>query len=155
MLEVGNGTMHNGKLRPLSLDENRFHMTLWAMLAAPLLAGNDLTKMTPEVAGVLMNKQVVAIDQDPAGHQAERVYAEGPIQIWSRTLADGSTALAIFNTGEDTSEMRNIPLPLKQLGFRTPPHGLDLWTNASVGILDASYKPKLLRHSVILLKLTK
>ncbi len=95
MLEVGNGK--------LTLDENRFHMTLWAMLASPLLAGNDLTRMTPEVASVLMNKQVIAIDQDPAGHQGRRIYQEGPIQFWARTLADGSTALAIFNTGVDAS----------------------------------------------------
>ncbi len=147
MLEVGNGK--------LTLDENRFHMTLWAMLAAPLLAGNDLTKMKPEVAAILMNKQVIAIDQDPAGHQGERIFEEGPIQIWSRSLADGSTALAIFNTGEDASSLRNIPLPLKQLGFSHPPHTTDIWTNKSVGLLDASYKPTLPRHSSILLKLTK
>ena len=104
MLEVGNGK--------LTMEENRFHMTLWAMLASPLLAGNDLTKMTPEVAAVLMNKQVVAIDQDAGGHQAERVYQEGPIQVWSRPLADGSTAVAIFNTGEDASSLRGIKMPL-------------------------------------------
>jgi alpha-galactosidase len=147
MLEVGNGK--------LTLDENRFHMTLWGMLAAPLLAGNNLTTMTPEVGAILMNKQVIAIDQDPAGHQAERVYAEGPIQIWSRPLADGSIALAIFNTGEDASALRNIPLPLKQLGFNKPPHALNLWNNEPARLLDASYKPLLPRHSAILLKLTK
>ncbi|RXH54391.1 glycoside hydrolase family 27 protein [Granulicella sibirica] len=146
MLEVGNGK--------LTMDENRFHMTLWAMLASPLLAGNDLTKMTPEVASILMNKQVVAIDQDPLGHQAERVYAEGPIEFWSRPLADGSTALAIFNTGEDPSDLRNIPLPLKQLGFNKAPKAHDLWLDKSV-TLDAAYKPTLPRHSTILLKLTK
>jgi alpha-galactosidase len=147
MLEVG-----NGKLTP---DENRFHMTLWAMLAAPLLAGNNLTAMTPEVGAILMNKQVIAIDQDPAGHQGERIYAEGPIQIWSRPLADGSTALAIFNTGDDTSALRNIPLPLKQLGFKTPPRALDLWNNGPTRLLDSTYRPVLPRHSAILLKLTK
>jgi len=147
MLEVGNGK--------LTLDENRFHMTLWAMLASPLLAGNDLTKMTPEVASILMNKQVLAIDQDPAGHQGKRVYQEGPVQIWSRELADGSTALAVFNTGEDASSMRNIALPLKQLGFSKPPMATDVWTNKPVGRLDASYKPTIPRHASILLKLTK
>ena len=146
MLEVGNGKF--------TMDENRFHMTLWAMLASPLLAGNDLTKMSPEVASILMNKQVVAIDQDPAGQQAERIYAEGPIEFWSRPLADGSTALAIFNTGEDPSDLRNIPLPLKQLGFSKAPKALDLWKNTSM-TLDATYKPTLPRHSAILLKLTK
>jgi alpha-galactosidase len=154
MLEVGNGIMHNGKLRLLTADENRFHMTLWAMLAAPLLAGNNLTAMTPEVGAVLMNKQVIAIDQDPAGHQAERIYAEGPIQMWSRKLADGSTALAIFNTGEDASPLRNIPLPLKELGFKTAPHAVDLWSNEKV-VLDTMYKPLIPRHAAVLLKLTR
>lgn len=147
MLEVGNGK--------LTGDENRFHMTLWAMLASPLLAGNDLTKMTPEIASILMNKQVIAIDQDPAGHQADRIFQEGPIQMWSRTLADGSTALAIFNTGEDSSSLRNIPFPLGKLGYKTAPMAMDVWANRSVGRLDASYKPVLPRHSTILLKLTK
>jgi alpha-galactosidase len=147
MLEVG-----NGKLTP---DENRFHMTLWAMLAAPLLAGNNLTAMTPEVGAILMNKQVIAIDQDPGGHQGERVYQEGPIQIWSRPLADGSVALAIFNAGEDMSTLRNIPFPLKQLGFKNPPHAVDVWSNKSIGVLDESYKPVLQHHASLLLKLTK
>ena len=124
------------------------------MLASPLLAGNDLTKMTPEIASILMNKQVVAIDQDPAGHQAERIYAEGPIEFWSRPLADGSTALAIFNTGEDPSDLRNIPLPLKQLGFAKGTKAQDIWLDKSV-TLDATYKPTLPRHSTILLKLTR
>jgi alpha-galactosidase len=147
MLEVGNGK--------LTLDENRFHMTLWAMLASPLLAGNDLTRMTPEIGAILMNKQVLAIDQDPAGHQGHRIYQEGPVQIWARTLADGSTALALFNTGEDASPMRNIAIPLKQLGFSKPPAATDVWTNKPVGRLDASYKPTIPRHASILLKLTK
>jgi alpha-galactosidase len=147
MLEVGNGK--------LNADENRFHMTLWAMLAAPLLAGNNLTAMSPDVASVLMNKQVIAIDQDPAGHQAERIFAEGPIEIWSRTLADGSTALAIFNTGGDASTLRGIHLPLKQLGFSHPPQATDLWTNKAVGPLEDSWKPTIPHHAAILLKLTK
>jgi alpha-galactosidase len=147
MLEVGNGK--------LTLDENRFHMTLWAMLAAPLLAGNNLTAMTPEVGAILMNKQVIAVDQDPAGHQGERIFEEGPIQIWSRQLADGSLAMAIFNTGEDANEMRGIPMPLKQMGFKSAPHAVDLWTNKSIGVLDASYRPTLARHAAVFLKLTK
>ena len=147
MLEVGNGR--------LTLDENRFHMTLWAMLASPLLAGNNLTAMTPEIGAILMNKQVIAVNQDSAGHQGDRVFEEGPIQIWSRPLADGSVAVAIFNTGEDSTSMRNIPLPLKKLGFQSAPHALDLWTNKSVGVLDATYKPTLPRHSAVFLKVTK
>jgi alpha-galactosidase len=146
MLEVGNGK--------LTADENRFHMSLWAMLAAPLLAGNNLTAMTPEVASILMNKQVIAIDQDPLGKQGERVYQEGPIEMWSRPLADGTVAFAVFNTG-DTSNLRNIPWPWKQLGFSHPPKAVDVWADKPVGRLDESYKPLLPHHSVLLLKLSK
>ena len=65
-------------------------MTLWAMLAAPLIAGNNLTQMTPDVAAILMNKEVIAIDQDALGKQGDRVYAEGPVEIWAKPLKDGS-----------------------------------------------------------------
>jgi alpha-galactosidase len=130
-------------------------MTLWAMLAAPLLAGNNLTAMTPEVAAILMNKQVIAIDQDPLGKQGERILQEGPIQVWSRPLADGSVAVAIFNTGEDLAELRTISIPWQQLGFMKPPAGFDIWANKPVGKVDARYHPSVTKHGVVLLKLTK
>ena len=72
MLEVGNGGMNT--------DEYRTHMSLWAILAAPLLAGNDLTSMTPETIALLTNKDVIAVDQDRAGKQGDRVSAVGPIR---------------------------------------------------------------------------
>jgi alpha-galactosidase len=81
MLEVGNGK--------LTHDQNMTHMTLWAILAAPLIAGNNLTQMTPDVASILMNKDVIAIDQDALGKQADRIYAEGPVEIWTKKLTDG------------------------------------------------------------------
>src|SRR5260370_16542417 len=88
MLEVGNGGM--------SSDECRMHMSLWAILAAPLLAGNDLSTMTPETVGLLTNKEVIAIDQDRAGRQGDRVSAVGPIEIWLRSLPDGSKSGGSF-----------------------------------------------------------
>ena len=149
MLEVGNGK--------LTLSQNRFHMTLWAMLAAPLLAGNNLTVMSPEVAGVLMNRDVIAIDQDPAGHQGDRVFQEGPVSIWSRSLADGSTALAIFNTGEDIPRLnpRFVPAALQQIGIKGAPKAQDVWLQQATGPLDASFRPSLPRNSVILLKVSR
>ncbi len=100
MLEVGNGK--------LTLDENRLHMTLWAMLSAPLLAGNNLSQMTPQTVAVLTNKDVIAIDQDRLGRQASRVFAEGPIEIWAKPLAEGGTAIAIFNFGSEVSLLQGI-----------------------------------------------
>ena len=86
MLEVGNGK--------LTTDENRTHMGMWAMLAAPLLAGNNLSTLTPEIMAILTNRDVIAIDQDPLGRQANRIFAEGPVEIWSRPLSNGDVALA-------------------------------------------------------------
>ena len=97
MLEIGNGKM--------TTDEYTTHMTLWAILAAPLLAGNDLTKMSPADKAILTNKDVIAIDQDPLGKQGDRVSAEGPFEVWSKPLKDGSVAVALFNRGEDTEKM--------------------------------------------------
>jgi alpha-galactosidase len=96
MLEVGNGKMTG--------DEYRTHMSLWAMLAAPLLAGNDLSKMTDETKSILMNRDVIAIDQDALGIQGTRDGALGPEEVWSKPLKDG-LAIALFNRGESALPM--------------------------------------------------
>jgi alpha-galactosidase len=143
MLEVGNGK--------LTLDENRTHMTLWAMLAAPLIAGNNLTQMTPEIGAILMNKDAIAIDQDALGKQGDRVYAEGPVEIWAKPLKDGATAVAIFNFGETASEMRGIRLHLKEMGFPKPVKARDVWATKDLGTIGDDWKTTVPRHGVVLL----
>ena len=147
MLEVGNGK--------LTLDENRTHMGMWAMLAAPLLAGNNLTKLTPEVTAILTNKEVIAIDQDTLGHEAERVYQEGPVQIWSRPLADGGHAVAIINFGEDFTFMRGIGLHLKEAGVKGGAKARDVWAAKDLGGIGDDYKVTLRRHEMLLLRFSK
>jgi len=147
MLEVGNGN--------LTPDENRAHMGMWAMLAAPLLAGNNLTKLTPEVTAILTNKEVIAIDQDALGRQAERVYQEGPIQIWSRPLADGGVALAVINFGEDENFMRGIGLHLKEAGVKPGMKARDVWAAKDLGKIEDGYKHSVKRHSMLLLRFSK
>src|SRR5665213_375359 len=90
MLEIGNGGM--------SAIEYRTHMSLWSMLAAPLLAGNDLRAMTDETKSILTNKDAIAIDQDTAGRQGHRASQNGDTEIWVRELADGGIAVAMFNS---------------------------------------------------------
>jgi alpha-galactosidase len=143
MLEVGNGK--------LTHDENVTHMTLWAMLAAPLIAGNNLTEMKPDVAAILMNKEVVAIDQDALGRQGDRVYAEGPVEIWAKPLKDGSKAVAIFNFGESASELRGIELHLKEMGFGAGVKARDVWTAKDLGTIGNDWKTTVPRHGVVLL----
>jgi alpha-galactosidase len=147
MLEVGNGK--------LTLDEDRTHMGMWAMLAAPLLAGNNLSKLTPEITAVLTNKEVIAIDQDPLGKQAERIYAEGPIEIWSRPLADGSRALAIFNFGEDESFLRGIHLHLKEAGAGNGWKARDIWAAKDLSPIKDDTPVVLKRHESLLLRLSR
>jgi alpha-galactosidase len=97
MLEIGNGGM--------SADEYRTHMSLWSILAAPLLAGNDLRSMMPEIRDILLNREVIAIDQDRAGKQGRRAWQQGAQEIWTRELADGSRAVALFNRGDAMTTM--------------------------------------------------
>ena len=101
MLEVGNGK--------LTLAENRSHFSMWAMLASPLLAGNDLPNMKPEIKDILTNKDVIAIDQDSLGKQGERVYTDGEVEVWTRHLSGGALAIAVFNAG--SYPLLDAPIP--------------------------------------------
>ncbi len=143
MLEVGNGGM--------TLDEEQTHFSLWAMLAAPLIAGNDLRKMTPETKGILLNKEVIAVDQDPLGKEGDRAYAEGPLEVWSKPLQDGDMAVAMFNRIKGATGMT---LRLHAVGWRGPAEARNLWTHESVGRINASYTVTVPGHGVVMLRLT-
>lgn len=144
MLEVGNGGM-----KP---DEYRTHMSLWAILAAPLLAGNDLSKMDATTKSILMNKEVIAVDQDRLGKQGDRVSATGPFEIWMKPLSGGARAVALFNRGGFPYP---ITLHLKDIGFDGPARARDLWQHKDLGLLHDSYTAVVPKHGVVLLKLSK
>ena len=144
MLEVGNGGMNAA--------EYRTHMSLWSMLSAPLLAGNDLSTMTPETRSILTNREVIALDQDPAGHQGDRVYTEGPLEVWSKPLADGGLAVAVFNRW--TMPLA-LDVPLARLGFGAgdTPHARDLWSGTDLAPLHGTLYAGVGPHGVTLLRL--
>jgi alpha-galactosidase len=144
MLEVGNGGM-----KP---DEYRLHMSLWVLLAAPLLAGNDLRNMTPETKDMLTNSEVIAVDQDAKGVQGRRIWDEGPLEIWEKSLADGSDAVGFFNRGE--SELK-ITVNLKTLGIEGQVKLRDLWQHKDLGAAQDSYTASVPKHGVVLLKISK
>jgi alpha-galactosidase len=117
MLEVGNGGM--------SETEYRSHFSLWAELAAPLIAGNDIANMPPAIKAILTNKEVIAIDQDPAGIQGHRVLKGDGWEIWSKTLADGGQAILLLNRGDKS---RNVAAKWSELGLYSSPKSVrDLW----------------------------
>ena len=142
MLEIGNGGM--------TLDEYKTHMSLWAILAAPLLAGNDLTKMTEEELAILENRDAIAIDQDPLGKQGDRVSTVGPYEVWTKPMANGRKAIALFNRSELAHAMT---VNLRDLTVSQKAHIHDVWANTDL-------QPKFVftmnvpKHGVVLLLVT-
>jgi alpha-galactosidase len=124
MLEVGNGK--------LSLAENRAHFSMWAMLASPLLAGNDLPNMKPEIKAILTNRDVIAIDQDPLGKQGARVYSDGEVEVWMRHLSGGAMAVAVLAAGDSRYSTHPFHLDLSKLGLHGAQQGKDLWSGKTV-----------------------
>jgi alpha-galactosidase len=144
MLEVGNGGM--------KLEEYRTHMSLWALLAAPLLAGNDLSTMKPETIALLTNREVIAIDQDRLGKQADRVRAEGTQEIWARPLADGSKAIGIFNRFDWPQA---IEINFHEFGYQGSVKSRDIWAGKDLGGLTGQYKANVPSHGVVLLRVSE
>jgi alpha-galactosidase len=137
MLEVG-----NGKLTPA---ENRSHFSMWAMLAAPLLAGNDLPN-------ILTNRDVIAIDQDRLGKQASRVYSDGEVEVWSRNLSGGAIAIAVLNAGDNRYSTHPFHLDLAKLGLHGPLQAKDLWTGKPV-TLTQNMPLEIPSHDVLLVRI--
>src|ERR1700685_335050 len=144
MLEVGNGK--------LSLAENRTHFSMWAMLAAPLLAGNDLPNMTPEVRAILTNHDVIAIDQDRLGREATHAYSDVEVDVWTRHLSGGAVAIAVLNAGSDRYSTHPFHLSLSKLGLHGPQKGTDLWTGKDV-TLTADLPIEIGSHDILLVRI--
>ncbi len=149
MLVVGvvgwGGTPHPSRLTP---DEQYSHITLWSLLAAPLLLGNDLTQLDPFTLNLLTNDEVIAVDQDPLGTAARRVLNRDDWEVWVRPLADGRTAIGVFNLG---AEFRTLTIDPAELGLEGGAPLRDLWRQQSAGTLQAGYSAHVPAHGVLLL----
>jgi len=121
MLEVGNGSMTES--------DSQSNFNLWAMLAAPLIAGNDVRNMTASTRDILLNKNVIAIDQDPLGKQATLTHHLGSIEIWQRPLVNGDQAVMILNT---SSERQSFQMEWKRLGLEKAKTVVDVWSEKKV-----------------------
>jgi alpha-galactosidase len=144
MLEIGNGGMTD--------DEYRTHMSLWCILAAPLITGNNLVTMDAETRAILTNPEVIAIDQDPLGIQGHRIKQEGPLEVWIKPLKDGSTAVGLFNRGWGAMPV-TVNFREASLGDSASVH--DLWTRKDVGLLQEKYTAVVPQHSVVLVRLKR
>jgi alpha-galactosidase len=146
MLEVGNGD--------LTLAENRAHFSMWAMLASPLLAGNDLPNMKPEIKAILTNPDVIAIDQDKLGKQAARVYSDGEVEVWTRHLSGGAMAIAVLAAGDNRFSTHPFHLNLDKLGLHGPQQAKDLWTGKVMELTD-NMPLEITKHDVLLVRVAQ
>jgi alpha-galactosidase len=141
MLEVGNGGM--------TTVEYRAHFSMWAMFSAPLLAGNDISNMTADTKEILLNKEVIAIDQDALGQQGRRVRKTGDLEVWSKQLSDGGRAVALLNRGATAAK---ISVAWSDIGY---PDTLtasvrDLWAAKDLPKQRGSYSAEVPSHGVVM-----
>jgi alpha-galactosidase len=143
MLEVGNGGLNE--------NEARAHFSLWCILAAPLMAGNDLRNMSPAIHDILTNKELITVNQDPLGRQGRRVQREGELEVWAKQLADGGRAVALLNRSDASAK---ITASWTMLGY---PAALgvsvrDLWAGKDLGVSTESYSAEVPSHGVVVVR---
>ncbi len=145
MLEVGNGGM--------TPTEYRSHFSLWAMMAAPLIAGNDIAHMDAETRAILPDREVIAVDQDPLGQQGRRIRDDGDLEVWARPLADGSRAVILFNRSAAPASI-SVAWPELGLTTRVKAEVRDLWAHKSLGRKTGSFAATVAPHGVVMVKVT-
>jgi alpha-galactosidase len=141
MLEVGNGGM--------TKEEYRTHFSMWALFSAPLLAGNDVTSMSADTKEILLNKEVIAIDQDVLGQQGRQVRKTGDLEVWSKQLANGGRAVVLLNRGGAAAK---IDVPWTDIGYPTALAATvrDLWTAKEISGQKESYSAQVPSHGVVM-----
>lgn len=143
MLEVGNG---------MSYEEDKSHFSMWAIMASPLLAGNDLRNMSEQTRSILTNKEVIAVNQDAAGIQGIRVVDHGDREVWAKALgsqASGEVAVALFNRGSSAAD---ITVNWDDIGIVGSATVRDLWEHQDKGSFANSYTANVPSHGIVVVK---
>jgi len=149
------GTLGWGpNLRPSRLTPNEqvLHMSLWALQAAPLFVGADLSKLDDFTLALLANDEVIAVDQDPLGRAAGRIWSDARSEIWARRLADGTMAVGLFNRGLHAAP---VTVQWTQLGLKGRQPVRDLWQRQDLGVRREGFTTTVPRHGAVLLKVGK
>ena len=121
-------------------------------LAAPLMLGNDIRNMKPEILALLINKEVIAVNQDPLGRQGRKIRDDGDIEVWEKQLYDGTRAVVLFNR---TTEATDVTFSWTEIGY---PKYLsvtvrDLWQKKDLGVFKDQFRAKVPAHGVIMIKM--
>jgi alpha-galactosidase len=133
----------------MTTTEYQAHFSLWALLAAPLIAGNDLRSMTPEIHDILTNKEVIAMDQDPLGREGRRVWKDGDLEVWGKQLKNGDRAVILLNRG---SSQHEIVVNWEQIGYpvRLSAAVRDLWAHKDLGEFMGKFSATVASHGVVM-----
>jgi len=155
MLQVGNG---------MTVSEDRSHFSMWAMLSAPLMAGNDITKMTGETRRILTNKEILAIDQDPLGIQAFPALSEGGLEVWAKPLSKEAWAICFLNRGNTPVDINfnwkentiDDAFSNRKLDTLTATYKIhDLWAEKEIGTTNTPLSSRIPSRDVLVVKLEK
>lgn len=151
MLVVGNIGL-GPALHPTKLTQNEqvLHLTLWAMQAAPLLIGADMSQLDAFTIALLTNDEVLDVDQDMLGKAGGRVWKSEKLEVWSRPLADGTTAVALFNRGMKPTE---VTAKWSDIGVSGSQPVRDLWMRKELGVFSGSYRAMVPRHGAVMLRI--
>ena len=147
--QVGWGPkLHPTKLTP---DEQYTHISLWCLLSAPLLIGCDMEKLDEFTLSLLNNDEVLEIDQDTLGRQATQVSGQGDLKVYAKPLDDGSWAVGLFNTGQESATASVLWAELKLSGSQ---RARDLWRQRDLGAFNDKFDAAVPSHGVVLIKVT-
>lgn len=142
MLQVGRG---------MSFEEDKTHFSMWCIMNSPLLAGNDLRTMSKQTIDILTNKELIALNQDPAYSQARRVLTEGKVEIWLKYGEDDKPkAIAILNRGNGTA---NFKLTIDKFQLNKNSFIRDLWSHKNLGKIGKGKEFMIPSHGVVILKI--
>ena len=144
---LGGGRLHPTRLTP---DEQYTHISLWCLLASPLLIGCDMTQLDDFTLNLLTNDEVLEVNQDPLGRQAHRVSKDENVEVWAKDMEDGSKAVGLFNRGEFEN---SVTVNWSELGISGKRTVCDLWRQADIGVFRDSFSTKVPRHGATLIRL--
>jgi alpha-galactosidase len=153
-LLLGNLSNWKGQIvpTPLTPNEQYTQVSLWALVAAPLIFSGDIAHMDDFTIGLLTNDEIIEVDQDPLGRAGYRVRQEGGLEVWSRPLEDGSMAIGLFNRGDSTAR---VTARWGDLGLEGAYRVRDLWRQQDVGDFIGEYSSEVGRHGVHMIRITK
>jgi alpha-galactosidase len=155
MMEVGNG---------MTVSEDRAHFSMWCMLAAPLIAGNDVRNMSDETIKILTNKKVIDVNQDSLGIQGFKQFGNNEIEIWFKPLVNGDWAMCVLNRSKSTQNVQfdwekervSDDHSKRETDFKTVVYQLEnLWTSEDTGTTETALNTEVPPHDVLMFRLTK